>query len=249
MELCRWFENLPSDFTLVCVAKPKPWWNSFGLFVGNTDAILVFQTFLYRKLSPVKTAFAQSTKCRVRLWPTKMSSSVRYYYFFVVWLYVFGVGFFYCYTRYTESCYGLPLRSRVRTFDACVHVSHLFSSMQIVNAASQFPCSSERRTVAANGDAPRAFKARPPDLLLCLHDTAVIVDYRTLPLFFSGILWFYVTSCRNNRMDLWGFRFMLVEFIRNTESYRDIRKINRNPKVSHSHTWFLIAVLNDGFAS
>lgn len=94
MELCRWFENLPSDFTLVCVAKPKPWWNSFGLFVGNTDAILVFQTFLYRKLSPVKTAFAQSTKCRVRLWPTKMSSSVRYYYFFVVWLYVFGVGFF-----------------------------------------------------------------------------------------------------------------------------------------------------------
>lgn len=103
MELCRWFENLPSDFTLVCVAKPKPWWNSFGLFVGNTDAILVFQTFLYRKLSPVKTAFAQSTKCRVRLWPTKMSSSVRYYYFFVVWLYVFGVGFFFIVTRGTLS--------------------------------------------------------------------------------------------------------------------------------------------------
>lgn len=54
MELCRWFENLPSDFTLVCVAKPKPRWNSFGLFVRNTDAIIVFQTFLCRKLSPVK---------------------------------------------------------------------------------------------------------------------------------------------------------------------------------------------------
>lgn len=62
------------------------------------------------------------------------------------------------------------------------------SSMQIVNVASQFPCSSERRGVAANGDAPRAFKARPPDLLLCLHGTAVIVDYRTLPLFFSGVV-------------------------------------------------------------
>lgn len=39
MELCRWFQNLPSDFTLVCVAKRKPRPNSWGLFVRRADAM------------------------------------------------------------------------------------------------------------------------------------------------------------------------------------------------------------------
>lgn len=40
---------------------------------------MVFLTFLYRKLSTGKTAFALSTKCRVRQRLTQMSSSVRDY--------------------------------------------------------------------------------------------------------------------------------------------------------------------------
>lgn len=91
--------------------------------------------------------------------------------------------------KYTVSCYGPPLRSRVRTFYACVDVSSpfffllFFVSVQEVNVSRQFPCSIEGQGVLTNGDAPRAVKLRLQDLLFCLHDTAVILDHRELSLF------------------------------------------------------------------